>query len=52
MGLANVFSWELKITKLLDIEEVGGDNFLGLFFLWAREDKIFLNFKLGNHKDD
>ena len=51
-GLPNVFSCELKIPKLLVVEEVGGANFHGFIFLWAREDEIFLNFKLGNHKDD
>ena len=42
----------MHILKLLVVEEVGGANFLGLIFLWAREDEIFVNFKLGNHKDD
>ena len=51
-GLPNVFSWELNIPKLLVVEEVGGANFHGFIFLWAREDEIFVNFKLGNHKDD
>ena len=51
-GLPNLFSWELKISKLLVVEEVGGANFHGLVFLWAREDEIFLDFKLGNHKND
>ena len=51
-GLPNVFSWELNISKLLVVEEVGGANFHGFIFLWAREDEIFVNFKLGNHKDD
>ena len=46
------FSWELNIPKLLVVEEVGGDNFHGFNFLWAREDEIVLNFKLGKHKDD
>mgnify|MGYP001479918999 CR=1 FL=1 len=46
------FSWELNIPKLLVVEEVEGANFLGFIFLWAREDEIFVNFKLGNHKDD
>ena len=32
------------------VEEVGGANFHGFIFLWAREDEIFVNFKLGNHK--
>ena len=50
-GLPNVFSWELKIQKLLVAEEVGGANFHGFIFLWAREDEIILNFKLGYHKD-
>ena len=51
-GLPNVFSWELNIPKLLVVEEVGGANFHGFIFLWAREDEIFLNFKVGNHKDE
>ena len=51
-GLPNVFSWELNIPKLLVVEEVGGDNFHGCIFLWAREDETFVNFKLGNYKDD
>ena len=38
--------------KLLVVEEVGGANFHGFIFLWARGDEIFVNFKLGNHKDD
>ena len=49
-----MFSWELNIPKLLVVEEVGGTNFHGLllnsvlyFFLWVREDEIFVNFKLG-----
>ena len=36
----------------LVLEEVGGANFLGFIFLWVREDEIFVNFILGNHKDD
>ena len=51
-GLPNVFSWALNIPKLLVVEEVEGANFHGFIFLWAREDEIFVNFKLGNHKDD
>ena len=51
-GLPNVFSWELNIPKLLVVEEVGGANFHGFIFLWAREDEIFVNFKLGNQKDE
>ena len=31
-GLPNVFSWELNISKLLVVEEVGGTNFHGLIF--------------------
>ena len=46
------FSWELNIPKLLVVEEVGGANFHGFIFLWAREDESFVNFKLGTHKDD
>ena len=46
------FSWELNILKLLVVQEVGGANFHGLIFLWAREDEIFVNIKLGNDKDD
>ena len=46
------FSWELNIPKLLVVEEVGGANFHGFIFPWAREDEIFMNFKLCNHKDD
>jgi hypothetical protein len=52
LGLPDVFSWELNIPKLLVIEEVGGANFHGFIFLWAREDEIFVNLKLGNHKND
>ena len=51
-SLPNVFSWDLNISKLLVIEEVGGDNFYGFIFLWVRKDEIFVNFKLANHKDD
>ena len=51
-GLPNVFSWELNIPKLLVVEEVGGANFHGFIFLWAREDEIFVNSRLDNHKDD
>ena len=46
------FPWELNIPKFLVVEEVEGDNFHGFIFLWAREDEIFVNFKLVNHKDD
>ena len=46
------FSWELNIPNLLVVERVGGANFHGLIFLWVREDETFVNFKLGNHKDD
>ena len=42
--LPNVFSWELNIPKLLVVEELGGANFHGFIFLWAREDEIFVNF--------
>ena len=52
LGFTRCFSWELNIPKLLVVEEVGGANFHGFVFLWAREDEIFVNFKLGNHKDD
>ena len=45
------FSWELNIPKLLVVEEVGGTNFHGFTFHWVREDKIFVNLKLGIHKD-
>ena len=38
------------MPKLLVVEEVGGANFHG--FSWVREDEIFVNFKLGNHKDE
>ena len=51
-GLTNGFSWELNIPKVLVVQEVGGANFHGFIFLWAREDESFVNFKLGNHKDD
>ena len=51
-GLPNVFSWELNISKLLVVEEVGGANFHGFIFLGPREDEFFVNFKLGNHKDN
>ena len=46
------FSCEWNIPKLLVVEEVWGANFHGLIFLWVREDEIFVNFKLGNHKDE
>ena len=46
------FHGKLNIPKTLVVEEVGGANFHGFIFLWAREDEIFVNFKLGNHKDD
>jgi hypothetical protein len=52
------FSWELNIPKLMVVEEVGGANSHGFlltsflyFFIWVREDEIFVNFKLGNNKD-
>ena len=53
------FLWELNIPKLLVVKKVGGTNvhkfllnsFL-YFFLWVREDEIFVNFKLGSHKDE
>ena len=45
------FSRELNIQKLLVVEEVGGTNFHGFIFLWVRKDEIFVNFKLGYHKD-
>ena len=51
LRLPNVFSWELNISKLLVVEEVVGTTFHGFIFLWVREDEIFVNFKLGNHKD-
>ena len=51
-GLSDVFSWELNVPKLLVVEEVGGANFHGFIFIWAREDEIFVNFKLGNNTDD
>ena len=41
----------MNISKLLVVEEVGGANFHG-FFPWVREDEIFVNFKLGNQKDE
>ena len=41
-----------EYLKLLVVEEVGGANFHGLIFLCAREDEVFVNFKLGNRKDD
>ena len=43
--------WELNIPKLLVVEKVGGANFHGFIFLWAREGEFFVNFKLGNHND-
>ena len=52
LGFTQCFSWELNIPKLLVAEEVGGTNFHGLIFLWAREDEIFVNIILGNDKDD
>ena len=51
-GFPNVFSWELNILKFLVVEEVGGANFHGLIFLCARENGIFVNFKLGDYRDD
>ena len=45
-GLPNVFSWELNIPKVLVVEEVGGANFHGFIFLWAREDEIFCEFQI------
>ena len=45
-GLPNFFSWELKVSKLLVVEEVGGANFHGFIFLWAREGEIFVNFQI------
>jgi hypothetical protein len=36
----------------LVVEEVGGANFHGFIVLWVREDEIFVNLKLGNHKDE
>ena len=39
-----LFSWELNIPKLSVVEEVGGTNFHGFIFLWAREDEIFEDF--------
>ena len=51
-GLPNLFSWEQKRSKLLVVKEVGGANFYRFIFLWAREDEMFVNFKLGNHKND
>jgi hypothetical protein len=36
----------------LVVEEVGGANFHGLIFPWVKEDEIFVNLKLGNHKDE
>ena len=47
LGLPNVFSWELNISKFLVVKEVGGTNFHGFIFLWVREDEFFVNFKLG-----
>ena len=32
-------------------QKVGGTNFHGFTFHWVREDKIFVNLKLGIHKD-
>ena len=32
------------------VKEVWGANFHGFIFLCAREDEIFVNFKLGNLK--
>ena len=47
------FSLELNIPKLMVVEDVGGANSPGFlltsflqFFLWAREDDFFVNFKL------
>ena len=45
------FSWELS-SWFLVVEEVGGANFHGFIFLWVREGEIFVDFKLGNNKDD
>ena len=52
LGFTQWFFMGLNITKLLVVEKVGGTNFHGFIFLWAREDEIFVNFKLGSHKDD
>ena len=51
--MVRVFSWELNINipKPLVVEEVEGANFHRFIFLWVREDEMFVNFKLGNHKD-
>ena len=39
-----------EYTKTLGCMVIGGTNFHGFIFLWVREDEIFVNFKLGNHK--
>ena len=39
-------------SKTLGCRGSRGANFHEFIFLWAREDEIFVNFKLGNHKDD
>ena len=53
----------IKILKIKDQTEeftyvppftflvVVGANFHGFIFLWVSEDEIFVNFKLGNHKE-
>ena len=46
------FSWELNIPKLLVVEDVEGANFHEFIFLWVSNDEIFVNFNLGNHKDE
>ena len=46
------FSWELNIPKFLVVEEVGGASLHGFIYLWVRDDEIFVNFKLGYHKDE
>ena len=46
------FSWELNIPKLLVAEDVEGANFHEFIFLWVSKDEIFVNFNLGNHKDE
>ena len=42
---------ETENVKILGCRESRGANFHGFILLWAREDKIFLNFKLGNQTE-
>ena len=52
LGFTQCFFMGTEYSKTLGYRGVGGATFHGFIFLWAREDEIFVNFKLGNHKDD